>query len=309
MKTLNLGGQLAGASAIALGCMRMDSLSLADSQKVLATCQNLGINFFDHADIYGKGQSESRFGQAWTGLGLARQDLLIQSKCGLADVWSNYHFDFSKAHIIQAVEGSLKRLQTDYLDVLALHRPDALMEPEEVAEAFHDLHQSGKVRSFGVSNQNPGQISLLSSYLDQALIVNQLEFGPAHTVLLDASLNVNTKDSESINRDGDVLNYCRLHQVTVQAWSPFQVDLHQGPYMLHPDYQDLRDCLASLALSYGVSSDALALAWILRHPAKMQVLVGSMQPWRLVDLAQACRIDVSREDWYRIYKAGGNRLP
>ena len=211
MKTLNLGGQLAGASAIALGCMRINSLNLTDSQKILATCQDLGINFFDHADIYGKGQSESHFGQAWTGLGLARQDLLIQSKCGLADVWSNYHFDFSKAHIIQAVEGSLKRLQTDYLDVLALHRPDALMEPEEVAEAFHDLHQSGKVRYFGVSNQNPGQISLLSSYLDQALIVNQLEFGPAHTVLLDASLNVNTKDSESINRDGDVLNYCRLH--------------------------------------------------------------------------------------------------
>lgn len=292
-------------SRLALGCMRMAGLDAAAAKEVLGTCLDLGINFFDHADIYGKGESERRFADAMAELGLKREDLIIQSKCGIRPGF----FDFSKNHILSSVDGILERLNTDYLDILALHRPDALMEPEEVAEAFYQLKKSGKVRHFGVSNQNPYQMELLRSYLDQPLAVNQLQLSPAHTPMIDSGLNVNMLNGAGVNRDGGILDYCRLKKVTIQAWSPFQVDLAKGIFFNHPDYADLTATLDTYAKQYGVSREAVVVAWILRHPAKMQVLIGSMNPERIANMLQSKYVDLSRQDWYAIYRSAGNSLP
>lgn len=292
-------------SRLALGCMRMAGLDRTAAEQVLATSLDLGINFFDHADIYGKGESEKVFAQAQKDLGLKREDLLIQSKCGIRQGF----FDFSKEHILQSVDGILSRLQTDYLDILALHRPDTLMEPEEVAEAFYQLKKAGKVRHFGVSNQNPQQMALLQVYLPDPLVVNQMQFSPAHTPMIDSGFNVNMLSAAGVDRDNGVLEYCRLNKITIQAWSPFQVDLGQGLFFDHPDYQNLTHTLDRYAQSYGVSREAMTLAWILRHPAKMQVLVGSMNPDRLTKMAEAGKINLSRQEWYDIYRSAGNILP
>ena len=269
----------------------------------------MGINFFDHSDVYAGGQSEAKFAQALRSAKIPRERVLIQSKCGLRDVHTNYHFDFSKDYIIRSVESSLERLQTDYLDVLLLHRPDALVEPEEVAEAFSQLHQAGKVRYFGVSNQNPYQIELLQKSVEQPLIANQLQFGPAHTPMLDAGLNANMLNPLAIVRDGSVLDYCRLHHITIQPWSPFQVDLNQGLFMEHPKYAQLTETLHAFTSDYQVSFEALVLAWILRHPAQMQPIVGTMNPQRIRSMVAAFDIELSRADWYKIYKSAGNPLP
>lgn len=292
-------------SRLALGCMRMAGLDVAAAKEVLGTSLNLGINFFDHADIYGKGESERRFADAMAELGIQRDKLIIQSKCGIRPGF----FDFSKNHILSSVEGILERLNTDYLDILALHRPDALMEPEEVAEAFYQLHKAGKVRHFGVSNQNPYQMELLQSYLDQPLAVNQLQLSPAHTPMIDSGLNVNMLNGAGINRDGGVLDYCRLKKVTIQAWSPFQVDLAKGIFFNHPDYRELTETIDQYAQQYGVSREAVVVAWILRHPAQMQVLIGSMNPERIANMLQSKYVDLSRQDWYAIYRSAGNSLP
>lgn len=292
-------------SRVALGGMRMASLSLKEATEVLLTCQELGINFFDHADIYGGGESECRFAQAQQALGIKREDMIIQSKCGIRKGF----FDFSKDHILTAVDGILGRLETDYLDILALHRPDTLMEPEEVAEAFYQLKKLGKVKYFGVSNQNPHQMALLQAHLDEPLVVNQLQLSPAHTPMIDSGLNVNMLNQAGINRDNGVLEYCRLNKVTIQAWSPFQVDLAKGVFFTHPDYQELVATLDQYAKQFGVSREAMVVAWILRHPAQMQVLIGSMNPERIASMMQCQYVNLSREDWYAIYRSAGNSLP
>lgn len=292
-------------SRLALGCMRMAGLDVKQASQVLATCQELGINFFDHADIYGGGESERRFAQAQKHLGIKREELIIQSKCGIRKGF----FDFSKEHILSSVDGILERLETDYLDVLALHRPDALMEPEEVAETFYQLKKAGKVRYFGVSNHNPQQMALLQAYLDEPLVVNQLQFSPAHTPMIDTGLNVNMNNSGAVNRDSGVLDYCRLNKVTIQAWSPFQVNLAQGLFFDHPAYQVLTQTLETSAQQFGLSREAMVVAWILRHPAQMQVLLGSMTPERLTQMADGQKVNLSREEWYTIYRSAGNSLP
>ncbi|HHW4959571.1 TPA: aldo/keto reductase [Streptococcus suis] len=292
-------------SRLALGCMRMAALEQAEANQVLAKALDLGINFFDHADIYGGGQSEERFAGAMAELGLKRDELILQSKCGI----QRGYFDFSKEHIINSVDGILSRLQTDYLDVLALHRPDALMVPEEVAEAFAQLKKDGKVRHFGVSNQNRYQMELLQAYLGEPLAVNQLQLSPAHTPMIDAGLNVNMWGDAGANRDGGILEYCQLNKVTVQAWSPFQIDLAQGIFANHPDYVQLNETIAKYADQYGVSSEAITIAWINRHPAKIQTIIGSMNPERLEKIAQAETIELTRPEWYDIYTSAGNILP
>ncbi|MBP2623534.1 aldo/keto reductase [Streptococcus oricebi] len=309
MKYLNLGTQLSQASQLVLGCMRMADCSPEEVVAVLQGTQELGINFYDHSDVYAAGQAESSFARGLREAKISRDKVLIQSKCGLRDVYTNYHFDFSRDYIISSVEASLKRLETDYLDVLLLHRPDALVEPEEVGEAFESLHQAGKVRYFGVSNQNPYQIELLQKSVKQPLIINQLQFGPAHTPMLDQGLNANMLNSFAVNRDGGVLDYCRLHNITIQPWSPFQVDLSQGLFIKHPKYSQLTKKLEEVAADYGVSLEAMVIAWILRHPAKMQPIIGSMNPKRIASMAQAFEIQLSRADWYQIYKSAGNPLP
>lgn len=292
-------------SRLALGCMRMASLTAKEAAQVLDTAVSVGINFFDHADIYGGGESERRFKQAQDLLGLSREQMVLQSKCGI----QKGYFDFSKEHILSSVDGILERLGTDYLDILALHRPDILWEPEEVAEAFYLLEKSGKVRHFGVSNQNRYQMELLQSYMDKPLAVNQLQLSPAHTPMFDAGVNVNMWGDKASDRDGGVLDYCRLHRVTVQAWSPFQVDLSQGLFVHHPAYTALTGCIHRYATQYGVSDEAIVVAWLLRHPAQIQTIVGTMNPDRLLKMAEAEKVQISRPEWYEIYRSAGNILP
>lgn len=292
-------------SRIALGCMRMSALDVQDAAKVVATSLEHGMNFFDHADIYGGGESERRFAVAVKELGVAREDMILQSKCGIRQGF----FDFSKEHILTSVDGILSRLETDYLDVLALHRPDALMEAEEVAEAFRILKESGKVHHFGVSNQNSYQMELLQSYLDEPLVVNQLQFSPAHTPLLDAGLHVNMKEDAATMRDGGLIDYCQLKKITIQAWSPFMVSLQQGLFLTNPNYKSLNDTIDKYAKAYQVSPEAIVVAWILRHPAKIQTIVGSMNPERLARIAKAEQVQLTRPEWYDIYRSAGNILP
>lgn len=300
-----LGSTDLEVARIALGCMRMADLESTEAARVLETSMEKGMNFFDHADIYGGGQSEVRFAQAVKDLGIKREEMIIQSKCGIR----KGYFDFSKSHILESVDNILARLNTDYLDVLALHRPDALMEAEEVAEAFRILKETGKVRHFGVSNQNRYQMELLQSYLDEPLVVNQLQLSPAHTPMIDAGFHVNMKDDAATMRDGGILEYCQLNKVTVQAWSPFQISLGAGLFAANPTYQELNDTIAHYAEHYGVADEAIIVAWILRHPAKIQTIVGSMNPERLAKIAQALDVQLSREQWYHIYRSAGNMLP
>ncbi|MFR4924988.1 MAG: aldo/keto reductase family oxidoreductase [Streptococcus agalactiae] len=301
----NIGQTGIQATRIALGCMRMSDLKGKQAEEVVGTALDLGINFFDHADIYGGGLSELRFRDAIKHLNVNRDKMIIQSKCGIR----GGYFDFSKEYILSSVDGILERLGTEYLDFLILHRPDVLVEPEEVAEAFTKLRAEGKVKHFGVSNQNRFQMELLQSYLDEPLAVNQLQLSPAHTPMFDAGLNVNMLNKASIEHDDGIVDYCRLKRVTIQAWSPFQIDLSRGLFVNHPDYKELNETIAKLAKNYNVSSEAIVIAWILRHPAKMQAIVGSMNPSRLKAIDKANDIALTRKEWYDIYRSAGNILP
>ncbi|HGA3926456.1 TPA: aldo/keto reductase family oxidoreductase [Streptococcus agalactiae] len=301
----NIGQTGIQATRIALGCMRMSDLKGKQAEEVVGTALDLGINFFDYADIYGGGLSELRFRDAIKHLNVNRDKMIIQSKCGIREGY----FDFSKEYILSSVDGILERLGTEYLDFLILHRPDVLVEPEEVAEAFTKLRAEGKVKHFGVSNQNRFQMELLQSYLDEPLAVNQLQLSPAHTPMFDAGLNVNMLNKASIEHDDGIVDYCRLKRVTIQAWSPFQIDLSRGLFVNHPDYKELNETIAKLAKNYNVSSEAIVIAWILRHPAKMQAIVGSMNPSRLKAIDKANDIALTRKEWYDIYRSAGNILP
>jgi len=292
--------------------MRYSSLAPQDAAKLVSTALEAGLNFFDHADIYGGGKSEEVFGRAVKDLDVKREDLLLQSKCGIRpgdNPPTTVRYDFSKAHIISSVEGSLKRLGTDYLDALLLHRPDTLAEPEEVAEAFSQLEKSGKVRYFGVSNQKPLMIELLKTAVKQPLIANQLQLSVLHTGMIDSGLNVNMKNPPSIDHDGGILEYSRIHNMTVQPWSPFQWGMIQGSFMGNPDYPEINAKLEEMGQKKGVTASAMAVAWLLRHPAKMQPIVGSTNALRIKEVAKAVEVELSREEWYEIYFAAGNRLP
>lgn len=307
MKTqeIEIGKSGLYSNRLVLGCMRMASLNKEEVQSLIEGSYHLGITLFDHADIYGGGQSESLFGQAFKQTQLSRDQVLLQSKVGIR----KGYFDFSKDHIMQAVEGILSRLQTDYLDFLLLHRPDALMEPEEVAHAFDLLERSGKVRYFGVSNHTSSQMTMLQSALDQPLQINQVQFGPAHTPMIDRGLHVNMLDAESFDHDGGVLDYCRLHQITPQAWSPFQIDLAQGLFMKSPQFEKLTNTLELYAHQKGVSFEAMVIAWINRHPAKFQTVVGTTRLDRLEAMVQSRQVELTRPEWYDIYLSAGRILP
>lgn len=305
MKNINIGNGKINTSAIGLGCMRMNKLNNKEAEKVIRTCLELGINFFDHADIYGEGQCEEIFANAINMNETIREKMIIQSKCGIRDGL----YDFSKEHILNSVDNILKRLKTTYLDSLLLHRPDTLMEPEEVAEAFRVLKESGKVKNFGVSNQNPMQIELLNKYLNDKIIINQLQFSIMHSGIIDCGLNVNTMFDGSLNRDGGILEYCRLKDITIQAWSPYQYGFFEGVFLDNEKFPDLNNKINEIASRYNVSNTAIATAWILRHPANIQVIVGSMNENRLKDICTSSNITLTREEWYDIYKAAGNKLP
>ncbi|HET7627130.1 MAG TPA: aldo/keto reductase [Bacillales bacterium] len=305
MKQMKLGTSGLEVGEISLGCMRMSELSLKDAAHVIENAREAGVNLFDHADIYGGGKSEEVFAEAVGMNDDVRESMILQSKCGIR----NGLYDFSKEHILNSVEGTLKRLKTDYIDILLLHRPDALMEPEEVADAFGTLKESGKVRHFGVSNHNPMQMQLLESALDDQLIANQMQFSIMHTPMIDAGLNVNMQNDPAIVRENSVLEYCRLHQITVQAWSPFQYGMIKGAFVGNDDFPEVNAKLQELANKYDVTDSAIAIAWILRHPAKILPVVGTMNPDRLTAIAKASDITLTREEWYELYRAAGNDLP
>ncbi len=308
MKYLKLGGVL-DVPVIGLGCMRIWDKPLNHVVKLLEVAIELGINFFDHADIYGGGKSEEVFAQALKEASIPREKVIIQTKCGIR----NGFYDFSKEHIINSVENSLKRLKTDYVDILLLHRPDTLMEPEEVGEAFSYLHSKGFVRFFGVSNFNPMQIELLKTGVNYKVLANQLQLSLTNTGMIDFGIFTNTKFPQSINRDGSVLEYSRINNITIQAWSPFQYgDEHgniRGIFIDNPKFKDLNEKLDELAKKYSVSKEAIAIAWILRHPAKIQAIVGTTNPDRLKLISKACDVDLSIEEWYGLYIAAGNQIP
>lgn len=305
MKRIYIGNGDLSASEISLGCMRINSLAKSEAAELINTALEEGINFFDHADIYGGGKSEEVFADAVGINPNTREKFIIQSKCGIRDGY----FDFSKEHIINSVEGSLKRLKTDYIDVLLLHRPDTLMEPEEVAEAFSKLHSSGKVKYFGVSNQNPMQIELLNKYLNHKIIINQLQLSITNTGMIDSGLNVNMKIDSSIDRDGSILEYCRLKDITIQAWSPFQYGFFEGVFLNNDKFPELNNKIDEIAATRGVTNTAIATAWILRHPAKIQPVVGTTNKLRLKDICKASQVQLTRQEWYEIYRAAGNKLP
>lgn len=309
MKTINIVNGPQNVSAIIQGCMRMPALSKEDAAKVIRTAYDCGINFYDHATCYGEnGAAETRFAEAFPLTGLKREDIYIQSKCGLC--FDRNEFDWSKENILSSVDDSLRRLNIEYLDTLLLHRPDVIYDPEEVAEAFDILEKEGKVRFFGVSNLVPMQIELLKKYVKQPLVINQVQLSLEQSQLIDQALYMNNKQTEfSINRDGHALDYCRLNDITIQAWSPLQVGMFGGTFIDNPDFPELNKALAEIGEREGVSKTAVAIAWILRHPAKMQAIIGTMNPAHITDACDATKVKLSHHDWYQLYLAAGKYLP
>lgn len=292
--------------SIVLGCMRFSEKSVKEMNSYIHFAVDRGVNFFDHADIYGGGRSEELFGEAFSSdSSLKREDVIIQSKCGIRKEC----YDQSKEHIISSVDGILKRLKTEYLDVLLLHRPDALVEPEEVAEAFDELEKSGKVRHFGVSNHKPMQIELLKKYVRQPINANQLQFSLAVSNMIANGMEVNMINDGSIDRDGSVLDYCRLNDVTIQAWSPFQRPAWKGTFLGSREYKELNMVLKELAEKYGTDVSSIATAWILRHPAHMQVIAGTANEEHLQKIIDGAEIKLTREEWYKLYLSAGHPLP
>lgn len=308
MKTIKLGTSTLEVPVVAVGCMRMNSLDKQQAERFVKTSLELGANFFEHADIYGGGKCEEIFADAIQMSPSVRDKVILQSKCGIRP--DKGMFDFSKEHILASVDGILKRLKTEYLDVLLLHRPDTLVEPEEVAEAFDQLERAGKVRHFGVSNQNPMQIQLLKKSVKQPIVANQLQLSITNATMISQGFNVNMENGAAVNRDGSILDFCRLHDITIQPWSPFQYGFFEGVFLGNNEkFPELNKKIDEVAAHYGVSNTTIAVAWLLRHPANMQPVIGTMNLERLADCVKAAEITLTREEWYGIFRAAGNILP
>lgn len=305
VKKISVANGALNVSQISLGCMRIADLSPQEADTHVHNALELGIDFFDHADIYADGKAEEVFAGVLQNNPGMRDKMMIQTKCGIR----KGYFDFSKEHILASVEGSLKRLKTDYIDVLLLHRPDTLFEPEEVAEAFDILQSKGLVKHFGVSNQNPLQIELLKKNVKQPLLFNQLQLSIMVTGMIDAGFNVNMTNSGSVVHDGGILEYSRLHDMTIQPWSPFQYGFFEGVFLDNDKFPEVNAVINRLAAEKEVTNTAIAIAWILRHPANMQPIVGTTNTQRLRDIAKASDITLTRPEWYEIYRAAGNILP
>ena len=308
MRYITLGQDDKELSEIVLGMMRIKDKSVKEVEELVETALSVGINAFDLADIYGRGRCEELLGLVLKNRPDLREEMWIQSKCGIRIEEFTY-FDFSKEYILQSVDGILERLQVDYLDSLLLHRPDALMESDQVAEAFEILQKSGKVRDFGVSNQNPMMMELLKKDVKQPLAVNQLQLSAAFTPGFESGFYVNMEDSQAAMRDGSIFEYCKLHDVVIQAWSVLQFGYFKGNFVGNEKFQALNQVLDRLAIKYGVTSSTIAISWILRYPAKMQAVVGTTNPKHLREVSQAANFSLTRKEWYEIYLAAGNNLP
>ena len=304
MKKIRIGGMFE-ASAISLGCMRMSGLDEIQVDAIMESALSNGIDYFDHADIYGNGEAEKVFCEYLKRHRGTRENIMIQTKCGIHDG----QFDFSKEHILKSVDGSLSRLGVDYVDSLLLHRPDTLMEPEEVAEAFDILETSGKVRYFGVSNQNMMQMELLKTAVKQPLVINQLQFSVTEAGMVTSGMNVNMKNAESVMHDGSILEYSRIKNITIQTWSPFQYGFFQGNFVDNDRFPELNVKLDEIGEKYSLTKTGVAAAWILRHPANMQIIAGTMNPAHLSEISKATDVTLTRGEWYEIYRAAGHMLP
>lgn len=308
MRYITLGQDDKELSEIVLGMMRIEDKSVKEVEELVETALSVGINAFDLADIYGRGRCEELLGLVLKNRPDLREKMWIQSKCGIRIEEFTY-FDFSKDYIIKSVDGILQRLKIDYLDSLLLHRPDALMESDQVAEAFDLLYKQGKVRDFGVSNQNPMMMELLKKEVKQSLSINQLQLSAAFTPGFEAGFHVNMEDSQAAMRDGSIFEYCKLHDVVIQAWSVLQFGYFKGNFVGNEKFQALNQVLDRLAIKYGVTSSTIAISWILRYPAKMQAVVGTTNPKHLREVSQAVTFSLTRKEWYEIYLAAGNNLP
>ncbi|TMR71903.1 aldo/keto reductase family oxidoreductase [Streptococcus pseudopneumoniae] len=308
MRYITLGQDDKELSEIVLGMMRIKDKSVKEVEELVETALSVGINAFDLADIYGRGRCEELLGLVLKNRPDLREKMWIQSKCGIRIEEFTY-FDFSKEYILQSVDGILERLQVDYLDSLLLHRPDALMESDQVAEAFDLLYKQGKVRDFGVSNQNPMMMELLKKDVKQPLAVNQLQLSAAFTPGFESGFHVNMEDSQAAMRDGSIFEYCQLHDVVIQAWSVLQFGYFKGNFVGNEKFQALNQVLDRLAIKYGVTPSTIAISWILRYPAKMQAVVGTTNPNHLREVSQAANFSLTRKEWYEIYLAAGNNLP
>jgi len=310
MKTFGLPGTDLTVPAVVAGMMRIKDMSDAEIAALVAAAQQAGITMFDHADIYGRDhRCETRFGEALKLTPSQRQGIILQTKCGIVpgDVTS---YDFSHDHIVEQVEGSLKALRTDYIDILLLHRPDSLVDPDEVARAFDELQAAGKVRYFGVSNHTPGQIELLRRHVTQPLVANQVQLSITHAPLIAQGIAMNMAGQDgSVSRDLGVLDYCRLHDITLQAWSPFQSGFFTGVFIGDPQYAALNAVLDRLAAKYAISPMGVATAWITRHPANIQVITGTTKPERLAQAAAGADIQLTRPEWYELFQAAGHTIP
>lgn len=308
MRYITLGQADKELSEIVLGMMRIEDKSVKEVEELVETALSVGINAFDLADIYGRGRCEELLGLVLKNRPDLREKMWIQSKCGIRIEEFTY-FDFSKDYIIKSVDGILQRLKIDHLDSLLLHRPDALMESDQVAEAFDLLYKQGKVRDFGVSNQNPMMMELLKKDVKQPLAVNQLQLSAAFTPGFESAFHVNMEDSQAAMRDGSIFEYCKLHDVVIQAWSVLQFGYFKGNFVGNEKFQALNQVLDRLAIKYGVTSSTIAISWILRYPAKMQAVVGTTNPKHLREVSRAANFSLTRKEWYEIYLAAGNNLP
>lgn len=306
MKTIELGKSGLMVPNIAVGCMRINRIDRKKADQFIEKALELGANFFDHADVYGSGECEEIFAEAVRMSPSMREKIIIQSKCGIK---LHTLFDFSKEHILSSVDGILKRLKTDYLDILLLHRPDALVEPEEVAEAFDRLEQAGKVKHFGVSNQKPMQIQLLQKYVRQPIVANQLQLSITNANMISNGLEVNMLTEKAVDRDGSILDFCRLNDITIQPWSPFRYGISEGVFLDNDKFPKLNETINRIAEKYQVNNTTIAMAWLLRHPAKMQPVTGTMNAERLSEICKASEMYLTREEWYEIYLSAGHILP
>ncbi len=308
MKTLSLPQTDLTASNIILGLMRIAELSDEQIRTLVKTALDQGITMFDNADVYGGPHvCEARFGDAVKFTPAERERVLVQTKTGIR----NGYFDFSREHIVESAEGSLKALKLDYIDVLLLHRPDTLVEPDEVAAAFDELYSAGKVRNFGVSNHTPGQIELLKASVKQPLVFNQVQLSITHAPLIAQGIAMNMQQlPQSISRDNGLLDYARLNGITLQAWSPFQKQWFDGTFLGdRENFPELNDVVDELSAKYGVNGTGIAVAWIARHPANFQVVIGTTSPQRVKESAAGSELPLTREEWYRLFTAAGYTLP
>lgn len=309
MKYIEFGKNNVSISSVILGMMRISSLSAKEVEKLIDTALDSGINAFDLADCYADGLCERFVGKVLSSRPDLRDRMWIQSKCGIRRDNGLKYFDFSKEHIIESVDGILTRLNVDHIDSLLLHRPDALMEPEEINEAIDILVSEGKIVDFGVSNMNPMMIEMISKDVKEKIAINQIQLSAAFTPSIDAGLHVNMSTDAGIVRDGSILEYCRFNNIVIQAWSVLQHGFFEGVFIGNPKYADLNKVLSRIASEQNVTAEAVAIAWVLRYPGPVQAVIGTTKPQRIEQMALASEVNLSRREWYEIYQSAGNTLP